>query len=1225
MNTWPTLKEWTQFSGTLALEAIIVFAIAKLVTLHIRSAQGRRALWQVVLVAMFLLAVGELSGVRAFLRLPDKPKPAAWPQRSLVVTIKEPDASLSLPPLPFPVETPIVLPAPPRLSRWQQHVAWPALAWLAGTTLLLGRALLAQIIALRFRLSCLRIDDEKLNEKLQRIRLAMRPRAASVPPAITNSKSQQGAGGTLKALCRRVVLLESARAIAPFTFGIWKPVIVLPCHFATAFTPDQQDAALAHELAHVAGFDSAWRAAGEFVVAFLWWHPLAWLAKRELAHASELAADESSLLVANGPDRLAECLLACAKELRRPALAGWLGMDGGGFRSALGKRVARLLQLNAQTRLSRPVPWYLRLLAPIICVALLWMGMAAVIKFGEPRGNAWRASILGSAFAAAAESANSKRVARERANLLQELYAQGTTYADSQAAKPSTPTAITTNSAAVSNLSDLPHFGKFFSNEEPNVTRRGLQLEPIVKRSPERQAIYDKLRSTRLSEWGPLDNVPLSEVIRDLADATRRIDPEHQGVNFILSGPSPAPQPAGVEAAGLPIAPTNEPINLNATTIRLGTKLFDVNAEEVLNIVMKIADQKIKFSIEDFGVVISPKGNEPTPLHARFFQMDSNAFQRLLKSTPRAFSFVSPNTRSGRGGLGSGANGTNGVRFLTGDTRATEVIPNLQNWFKSMGVDLADPGKAVFYSDRKGMLMIRATLEDLNVIEKAFQQFGITPRAGVLPGSALTEQTNAPSAGQVAAEKAADMAVQIRIESARLVQDGKLYYETRRLEAARTNLQAALRLEPANQGANYYLDLVQAQLAQVRLRAGQLEQEWTEPVNRKTNRNGTAQIPNTTELQTRFFRVDPNTLEQGLKSISAHDPRGDGKKPVFNPNDTNSVIERVQRLLGAAGVDLSAPGRALLYQDRVGTVMVRATLAELDTVEKAIQLLNMSPPQLEIFVKVMEVPADQASKTMLEFGITNNPAAQTGAPGSTNRPAPALTGILTDEQFRSAIRALEKGGGTDLLSAPTVTTMSGRQAQIKVVDIRYIVTGLGYDTNQTAAPRAASAGMTNMAMPGIGNVVVPLLPVTEPFELGPVVDVIPHVLADGWTIQMTVLPTLKEFLGYEETYQKTWATGGPLAQPEPMPTPQPKFRLRQVATSAMVWDGQTLVIGAGSARNMERVRHANRTITTDYTDKALFFFITPRLIDPAGNPLHSAEDFPLRRRNVPFQKGRQEP
>ena len=34
--------------------------------------------------------------------------------------------------------------------------------------------------------------------------------------------------------------------------------------------------------------------------------------------------------------------------------------------------------------------------------------------------------------------------------------------------------------------------------------------------------------------------------------------------------------------------------------------------------------------------------------------------------------------------------------------------------------------------------------------------------------------------------------------------------------------------------------------------------------------------------------------------------------------------------------------------------------------------------------------------------------------------------------------------------------------------------------------------------------------------LGPVLDVIPYVCADGYTIQMTIIPTYTEFLGYDD-------------------------------------------------------------------------------------------------------------
>jgi general secretion pathway protein D len=209
------------------------------------------------------------------------------------------------------------------------------------------------------------------------------------------------------------------------------------------------------------------------------------------------------------------------------------------------------------------------------------------------------------------------------------------------------------------------------------------------------------------------------------------------------------------------------------------------------------------------------------------------------------------------------------------------------------------------------------------------------------------------------------------------------------------------------------------------------------------------------------------------------------------------------------------------------------------------------------------------------------------------------------------LRALEQRGGTDLLSAPDVTTLSGRQAQIKVVDIRYIVTDLDYGTNATPAK---SPGGANPVTVESGKPNEPR-PIAEPFELGPIIDLIPHVLSDGWTIQMNVVPTLREFLGYDDPA----ATGVPAIASATTPVPLPRFRMRQAATTAMVYDGQTLVVGAGSARNAQKDKAADGTITTNFTEKALFFFITPRLVDPAGNSVHSAEQLKAMHQSVPRQ------
>ena len=67
-----------------------------------------------------------------------------------------------------------------------------------------------------------------------------------------------------------------------------------------------------------------------------------------------------------------------------------------------------------------------------------------------------------------------------------------------------------------------------------------------------------------------------------------------------------------------------------------------------------------------------------------------------------------------------------------------------------------------------------------------------------------------------------------------------------------------------------------------------------------------------------------------------------------------------------------------------------------------------------------------------------------------------LSGILTDPQFRLVVRALEQREGVDLLSAPKITTVSGRQARIAIEDTQTIILGLNVQAlgGQGVAPVA---------------------------------------------------------------------------------------------------------------------------------------------------------------------------
>jgi general secretion pathway protein D len=150
-------------------------------------------------------------------------------------------------------------------------------------------------------------------------------------------------------------------------------------------------------------------------------------------------------------------------------------------------------------------------------------------------------------------------------------------------------------------------------------------------------------------------------------------------------------------------------------------------------------------------------------------------------------------------------------------------------------------------------------------------------------------------------------------------------------------------------------------------------------------------------------------------------------------------------------------------------------------------------------------------------------------------------------------------------------------------------------------------------------------------EFGPILDVIPCVLADGYTIALTVIPTVTEFLGYDENPtnrvavyvngKKTWVT-----------PPLPRFHQSQMATSVNVWDGQTVVLGGLESETVGTLKDKVpllgdlpllgklfRSESKTTNKKKLLIFLTPTLIDPAGNRLHTEEEMPFARDRIPSQ------
>lgn len=105
-------------------------------------------------------------------------------------------------------------------------------------------------------------------------------------------------------------LLASEDAISPLSWGLRRPVILIDAD--TLRSPDEADAILAHEVAHVARRDWPSLILSRLAVALFWFNPLVWRLDREVAQQAEEAAD-SDAAASVEPARYAQTLLDWAR------------------------------------------------------------------------------------------------------------------------------------------------------------------------------------------------------------------------------------------------------------------------------------------------------------------------------------------------------------------------------------------------------------------------------------------------------------------------------------------------------------------------------------------------------------------------------------------------------------------------------------------------------------------------------------------------------------------------------------------------------------------------------------------------------------------------------------------------------------------------------------------------------------------------------------------------
>jgi type II secretory pathway component GspD/PulD (secretin)/outer membrane protein assembly factor BamD (BamD/ComL family) len=309
------------------------------------------------------------------------------------------------------------------------------------------------------------------------------------------------------------------------------------------------------------------------------------------------------------------------------------------------------------------------------------------------------------------------------------------------------------------------------------------------------------------------------------------------------------------------------------------------------------------------------------------------------------------------------------------------------------------------------------------------------------------------------------------------------------------------------------------------------------------------------------------------------------------------------------------PDSKFVVDERSGALIVTNTGENLELVERLLSQLDVTPVQVLIEARFVELTMTELEQVGLESVLTGDytltkKKASGGGKGKGNVISRGggfkfpdlsrqdegvnltLEGVLSALQFEAVLHALEETKKSKTLSAPRVTTLNNQTALIRVVEefnypTRYEVSLIQFDINGDGD--FDDAGETEFA-----NVPQDL----QKRDIGILLNVTPSVGKDLKTITLVLAPEVSQFSQFRNL-------GGGVTVPE--------FTSSQLTTSVVIEDGQTVVLG-GLMKDTTSEQLMKVPVLGDLpvvgalfrqkeetsTRKNLLIFITARLLAPRG-------------------------
>ena len=349
---------------------------------------------------------------------------------------------------------------------------------------------------------------------------------------------------------------------------------------------------------------------------------------------------------------------------------------------------------------------------------------------------------------------------------------------------------------------------------------------------------------------------------------------------------------------------------------------------------------------------------------------------------------------------------------------------------------------------------------------------------------------------------------------------------------------------------------------------------------------------------TKRFRIDPHHAMLALRENVGFESEG-----VVDSSDLPLMLRRLFR---GAGITLSLDANdvgdqskpAIIVNSVNGFGVARVLESEVDLLDEMIRFITVAPSQLTVSVEMVELPK-RLSSLLREAYPSLKP----------NESKPDDSHSVLDESEYENLRDhfLSRSVGASVLSAPKVTTLSGRVALLSMHQRQTIVFPQDYEQGKGTPLYSESSELSKSDRDDeVGYL-------TRSIEIGPSLRILPWVDTGASEIDLDIRFMMREFVGYDDPGPAMVVIDGGEKKMSSQ-IPLPRFRERETKASMRVQDGQVVMLRGMTATNIRKkkdkvpvlgdiplVGRLFRKETTETEEKELLIFVKANQIDPAGN------------------------